>query len=342
MDTSAPTQAFHRHRRRQAAGHGNHNRAVTALFLSFCCLPASAFALNSVDMCPRRPMRLVHTLELRSKHTRRHRPLGLLDAASAEDKESRYAPFVALTMDLLEEAGVQLQEHPLDDAYRHKKVMSGSTAKQVEVALSTKAFSSSKLRSFRFVEIVGGPNLQVLNLCLFPRLEFGLPTFSADLVTLPGGHLIAIDCQPNGLSLSEAVPGCPGIKALDQAFLRHRELLPEGGPVSEGAKEFFSPNFIFTRFPLNTSTAELRDLLLPAYEDYFRAYMRLLEDAKPLCDPFMLEKVLRAQMQYAKYRSEKDPARGMLTRLFGSEYTEGLIDEVLFDLPLWLKRHDVE
>mmetsp|Transcript_770 Transcript_770/g.1431 ORF Transcript_770/g.1431 Transcript_770/m.1431 type:complete len:313 (-) Transcript_770:19-957(-) len=266
MDTSAPTQAFHRHRRRQAAGHGNHNRAVTALFLSFCCLPASAFALNSVDMCPRRPMRLVHTLELRSKHTRRHRPLGLLDAASAEDKESRYAPFVALTMDLLEEAGVQLQEHPLDDAYRHKKVMSGSTAKQVEVALSTKAFSSSKLRSFRFVEIVGGPNLQVLNLCLFPRLEFGLPTFSADLVTLPGGHLIAIDCQPNGLSLSEAVPGCPGIKALDQAFLRHRELLPEGGPVSEGAKEFFSPNFIFTRFPLNTSTAELRDLLLPAYE----------------------------------------------------------------------------
>jgi len=77
-------------------------------------------------------------------------------------------------------------------------------------------------------------------------------------------------------------------------------------------------------------------------QDYFRAYMRLLEDAKPLCDPFMLEKVLRAQMQYAKYRSEKDPARGMLTRLFGSEYTEGLIDEVLFDLPLWLKRHDVE
>ena len=39
------------------------------------------------------------------------------------------------------------------------------------------------------------------------------------------------------------------------------------------------------------------------------------------------------QLAYATYRAEKDPARGMLSRLFGAEFTERLIDEVLFDLP---------
>ena len=40
----------------------------------------------------------------------------------------------------------------------------------------------------------------------------------------------------------------------------------------------------------------------------------------------------QAQKSYANYRAEKDPARGMLTRLYGAEWTEEYIHGFLFDL----------
>ena len=40
--------------------------------------------------------------------------------------------------------------------------------------------------------------------------------------------------------------------------------------------------------------------------------------------------------------AEKDPARGMLSNLFGAEWTERLIHEVLFDLPVHLERGNAD
>ena len=39
-----------------------------------------------------------------------------------------------------------------------------------------------------------------------------------------------------------------------------------------------------------------------------------------------------AQLSYIRYRAEKDPARGMLTRYYGAEWTEEYIHGFLFDL----------
>jgi hypothetical protein len=36
---------------------------------------------------------------------------------------------------------------------------------------------------------------QVLNFVIFPHMNYDLPFLGLDLVTLPGGHLIAIDMQ---------------------------------------------------------------------------------------------------------------------------------------------------
>jgi phycoerythrobilin:ferredoxin oxidoreductase len=44
------------------------------------------------------------------------------------------------------------------------------------------------------------------------------------------------------------------------------------------------------------------------------------------------ELLLSGQKRYTAYRAEKDPARGMLTRFYGSEWTESYIHDVLFDL----------
>ncbi|HHP7231582.1 MAG TPA: phycoerythrobilin:ferredoxin oxidoreductase, partial [Xenococcaceae cyanobacterium] len=42
--------------------------------------------------------------------------------------------------------------------------------------------------------------------------------------------------------------------------------------------------------------------------------------------------ILQAQRHYINYRATKDPARGMFTRLYGSEWTEEYIHGFLFDL----------
>ena len=44
------------------------------------------------------------------------------------------------------------------------------------------------------------------------------------------------------------------------------------------------------------------------------------------------DSVLAAQRRYLNYRAEKDPARGMFNRLYGSEWTEEYIHGFLFDL----------
>ena len=48
--------------------------------------------------------------------------------------------------------------------------------------------------------------------------------------------------------------------------------------------------------------------------------------------PDRCKQLLLGQKLYYNYRAEKDPARGMLSRFHGSEWTESYIHEVLFDL----------
>jgi phycoerythrobilin:ferredoxin oxidoreductase len=42
------------------------------------------------------------------------------------------------------------------------------------------------------------------------------------------------------------------------------------------------------------------------------------------------KELINGQNNYLKYRRENDPARPMLSSLFGEEFTESLIKEVLF------------
>jgi phycoerythrobilin:ferredoxin oxidoreductase len=69
-----------------------------------------------------------------------------------------------------------------------------------------------------------------------------------------------------------------------------------------------------------------------AFKEYLQAYIDLVDRAQPIDDPQQLAEILQAQRLYLNYRSEKDPARGMLTRLYGEEWTEEYIHGFLFDL----------
>lgn len=170
----------------------------------------------------------------------------------------------------------------------------------------------------------------MINFVIFPEPSSDLPILGADLVTLPGGDLIALDLQPVRKATDDYLERYyrSRLKGLHE---RYQGLLPAGGgEIPEAAAAFFSPYHLFARLPHDApDLAEQRETCRQAFMDYLDAYLDLVT-GKRLGEGG--EGVRQAHLAYSRYRFEKDPARGMLKRLFGEEYTERLLSEFLFDL----------
>ncbi|MEO0803845.1 MAG: phycoerythrobilin:ferredoxin oxidoreductase, partial [Cyanobacteria bacterium J06642_2] len=217
--------------------------------------------------------------------------------------------------------------YPIPEGFERKSAISGKGKRQAEVVTTSHAYQSSKLRQIRAAHVQGGTALQVLNFVIFPRLEYNLPFFGADLVTLPGGHLIALDMQP--LFRDDEAYQAQYTQPIWETFQAHQQHLPWGGDFPAEAQPFFSPAFLWTR-PKATEIVENR--VFDAYKDYLHAYVEFVKQAEPITDADSLSAIRAAQLRYLHYRAEKDPARGMLGRLYGAEWTEEYIHGFLFDL----------
>ena len=58
-------------------------------------------------------------------------------------------------------------------------------------------------------------------------------------------------------------------------------------------------------------------------------YLEILFESKEVNNELQKE-LIKGQKNYLNYRRDNDPARPMLSGLFGKEFTESLIKEVLF------------
>lgn len=236
-----------------------------------------------------------------------------------------YEPF-------LEDAIAQITEHldlspyPIPEGFERKSAISGKGKRQAEVLTTSYAFQSPKLRQIRAAHVQGGQALQVLNFVIFPQLNYDLPFFGGDLVTLPGGHLIALDMQP--LFQTEEYQAKYTTPILP-IFNTYKDELEWGGDFPEEAQAFFSPAFLWTR-PSEDSVVETT--VFEAFKAYLAAYLTLVNQAEAITDTEHLARIHDAQLKYLRYRAEKDPARGMFNRLYGSEWTEEYIHGFLFDL----------
>ena len=222
------------------------------------------------------------------------------------------------------------EPYPIEQDFLLKQGQIGSKAKPVTVTTATWACRTEKFRQVRAACVNAGDAASVLNFVINPSSKFDLPFFGGDLVTLPGGHLLALDLQPADKSDEQHTR--PVWDQLMPIFERWREQLPDGGPIPEEAQPFFSPGFLWTRLPLGNEGAHLIETVVrPAFNEYLSLYLKLAAKAEPVSDQ-RSEVLFAGQRRYTDYRAEKDPARGMLTRFHGSEWTEAYIHKVLFDL----------
>jgi phycoerythrobilin:ferredoxin oxidoreductase len=237
-----------------------------------------------------------------------------------------YQPFLDYAIALLQER-LNLQPYPIPPGFESKSAIVGKGKHQEEVLTTSYAYQDGKLRQIRAAHVQGGKSLQVLNFVIFPHLNYDLPFFGADLVTLPGGHLIALDMQP--LFRDDPAYQTKYTKPILEIFETHQQHLPWGGDFPDEARSFFSPAFLWTR-PQETEVVETH--VFAAFKAYLQAYLNFVEEAEPMTQTKSLNEIEQAQLRYLRYRSEKDPARGMFTRFYGSEWTEEYIHGFLFDL----------
>jgi phycoerythrobilin:ferredoxin oxidoreductase len=236
-----------------------------------------------------------------------------------------YQPFLDYAIATLTDR-LDLKPYPIPEGFDRKVAETGSKKKAQEVVTTSYAYCAPKLRQIRAAHVQGSEALQVLNFVIFPELNYDLPFFGADLVTLPGGHLIALDMQP--LFRDDPNYQDKYTQPLWKTFQKHQQHLSWGGDFPEEARPFFSPAFLWTR-PQETEIVETR--VFEAFKDYLQAYLDFTEAAEPASEAELPE-IQSAQLRYLRYRAEKDPARGMFQRFYGAEWTEEYIHGFLFDL----------
>lgn len=237
-----------------------------------------------------------------------------------------YQPFLDHALETLQQS-LDLQPYPIPVGFESKEAVTGKGKRQETVLTTSYAYQSPKLRQIRAAHVQGGGSLQVLNFVIFPQLNYDLPFFGADLVTLPGGHLIALDMQP--LFRDDTAYQARYTQPILPIFESFQTHLPWGGDFPEEAQPFFSSAFLWTR---PTETAAVETHVFAAFKAYLQAYLDFVAQAKSVTDTSTLQAVEEAQLRYIRYRAEKDPARGMFTRFYGPEWTEEYIHGFLFDL----------
>jgi len=240
----------------------------------------------------------------------------------------RWAPFLEHAVEALQP--FEPVAYPIDAQFLRREGVAGSKAQPVAVSTATWGCSTKKLRQVRAACVEAGSAASVLNFVANPCSGFDLPFFGADLVTLPAGHLIALDLQP--ALKADQQHTVPVWERLLPIWEHWQKLLPSGGPIPAEAEPYFSPGFLWTRLPLgNDGDALIENAVFPAFVAYLDLYLQLVAEAQPVSDERRLE-LLAGQRNYVAYRAEKDPARGMLGRFHGKEWTEAYIHGVLFDL----------
>ena len=222
-----------------------------------------------------------------------------------------------------------LRPYPIPEGFGERRAETGSKARPVQVVTRSWAVQARGIRQARAACVAADSVPQVLNFVINPDHNYELPFFGADLVTLPGGHLLALDLQP--VLKQDVRHVAPVWKRLEPIFQRWRHLLPDGGPIPAEAQPYFSDGFLWTRLPLSETTL-LENAVFPAFQEYLELYLDLVAAAEPVQSE-RARQLLAGQRRYTDYRAEKDPARGMLSRFYGAEWTESYIHDFLFDLP---------
>eukprot|EP01039_Chlorochromonas_danica_P001572 gene1571-1717_t len=194
------------------------------------------------------------------------------------------------------------------------------------VKIQLQSYQCQKLACLRTI-CFEGAGFQVFNLIAVPRIQYDLPIFGVDVVSLPGGNLCSIDYQPARL---DSIPFAqPLYSSARLRLAKWSHAFPHGGTIPPNAQQFFSPIALWTRFP-HSNAEELFAKVNEALCEYTYLYGEALTTCLPSTDTIHLDNRKVATKSYLEYRILHDPASGILNKTFGEEWTGKFLEKYAF------------
>ena len=219
-------------------------------------------------------------------------------------------------------------EKAISSKYSYKDSTYGSKKSKKNVNLSTWAVTHKKRIQFARAVCINSPNYSVLNFLIIPNTIYNVPFFGVDFVSLPNSHLLVLDFQPS-LKIENQYSN-KLLERLIKLKTRCHLSLPLAEEMSSDVAKFFSPGLIWSKLPKKESSDFLiANQLYTSFTEYLTLYLEILFESKE-ANLELQKDLINGQNNYLKYRRDNDPARPMLSSLFGKEFTESLIKEVLF------------
>jgi Ferredoxin-dependent bilin reductase len=172
--------------------------------------------------------------------------------------------------------------------------------------------------------------IHVLNFVVLPSNRTNLPVLGIDLVSLPGSkHLLLLDAQP--MTLDVVVAWQDHWKAWHDQHVaaKSNSVFPWGGDFPEPVQQYVSPHSLWTRLQeVEDPITVIQNDVWQAFREHLDLYLELLATYE--MDPIGQVGGDNVQPAYLDYRRANDPAKPMLNALYGKEWTEELLNQVLF------------
>lgn len=167
-----------------------------------------------------------------------------------------------------------------------------------------------------------GNGLDILHCVMFPKPEYALPIFGADLV---GGRSGAISAAIADLSPVNADRSLPkryqeALSLLPEPSFSQRRALPEWGDI-------FSEFCLFVR-PVG---AEEEASFLTRVRQLLTLHCQIASTETPLTSHLDLAGVLAGQQYYCTKQQQNDKTRRVLEKSFGTEWADRYMTTMLFD-----------
>ena len=219
-------------------------------------------------------------------------------------------------------------EKSIPSEYSYKESTYGSKNSKKNVNLFTWGVTHKTRIQFARAVCINSPNYSVLNFLIIPNTIYNVPFFGVDFVSLPNSHLLVLDFQPS-LKIENQYSN-KLLKQLIKLKNSCHSSLPLAEKMSSDVARFFSPGLIWSKLPKEESSDFLiANQLYTSFTEYLKLYLEILFESQE-ANLELQKDLINGQNNYLKYRRDNDPARPMLSSLFGKKFTESLITEVLF------------
>lgn len=188
------------------------------------------------------------------------------------------------------------------------------------LVIENKCYQTPQFRKLHLELAKIGQSLDVLHCVMFPRPEYDLPMFGADLVGGRGQVSMAIaDLSPINASRTLPPAYVESLRALPTvAFLQPRRF-PEWGDI-------FSEFCLFIRPQSEDEEAQFLDRV----EAFLEIHCQRAIATSPT--PERRDEFLAGQSTYCTRQQENDKTRRVLEKAFGTDWADRYMNLVLFDL----------